>query len=88
MPEFVFPFKQATQPSQEGKESDEKTSTVMSLQTFVPLAVLAVSLLISSAPFAGEVKKLAVLVPEQGTDCGGEKAAGIGESREPAHCQT
>ncbi len=88
MPEFVFSFKQVNQPSQEGKESDEKTSKILSLRTFVPLTVLAVSLLISSAPFAGEVKKLAVLVPEQGTDCGGEKAARIGESGEPAHCQT
>lgn len=42
----------------------------MSLRAFVPLAALAASLLMSASVFAGEVKKIAVLVPEQGTDYG------------------
>ena len=47
-----------------------KHSQMMSLRPLVPLTVLAVSLLISTSLFAGEVKKIAILVPEQGTDFG------------------
>ncbi len=47
-----------------------KKNRRMSLRAFVPSAVLAVSLLMSASVSAGEVKKIAILVPEQGTDYG------------------
>lgn len=47
-----------------------KKNRRMSLRAFAPIAVLAVSLLTSASVSAGEVKKIAILVPEQGTDYG------------------
>ena len=47
-----------------------KQDRVTRLRALVPLAALAVSLLISASASAGEVKAIAILVPEQGTDYG------------------
>lgn len=47
-----------------------KNNQKMSLRAFVPFAVLAVSLLMSASVIAGKAKKIAILVPEQGTDYG------------------
>ncbi len=47
-----------------------KQDRVISLRALVPLAALAVSLLMSASVIAGEVKSIAILVPEQGTDYG------------------
>lgn len=47
-----------------------KQDRVTRLRALVPLAALAVSLLFSASASAGEVKGIAILVPEQGTDYG------------------
>ena len=60
-----------------------KENRRLSLRAFAPLAVLALSLLISASVHAGEVKKIAVLVPEQGTDFGWNQQ-GVDAAREVA----
>ncbi len=60
-----------------------KQNRRLSLRAFAPLAVLAASLLISTSVHAGEVKKIAILVPEQGTDYGWNQQ-GVDAAREVA----
>ncbi len=44
--------------------------TKIKLRKLIPVAAVAISVLAASSVFAGDVKKIAVLVPEEGTDFG------------------